>query len=149
MFVFDTDNRLICAATMVQTFAFFGEEGARAQAQRHKVLKRHVRDLRTNTVRLDLVQVIGRRTTLVDAAPGRVCGAAITLTPEMSRLLQAASAQQIAQAQQAVRREPPITSQWQTPPNAWLSSSSKEAYDDDIPALPFPDAGSPVSGGEQ
>lgn len=80
MFVFDAQQHLLCVAEPAQIFAFFGADGARAQAQRHRVLKRHLRDLRSNTVRLDLPQAMQRRTTLADPAPTVLRGPRIALT---------------------------------------------------------------------
>ncbi|MNG14107.1 hypothetical protein D3C84_978370 [compost metagenome] len=89
-----------------------------------------------------------RCTELATPAPEVPRGPRVTLTASMKSMLQAADAQQLAQAQQAVRRSspgaplgtapldtPPIISQWQTPPNAWLSEQTGlrvVRYDDDV-----------------
>lgn len=57
LFVFDERNQLLCTAEAAQAFAFLGEDGARTQAQRAQQLKRHLRDLRANTKRLDLTRM--------------------------------------------------------------------------------------------
>ena len=161
LFVFDTDHRLICTATIAQTFAFFGEEGARVQSARAKLLTRHVRDLRANTVRLDLEQAMQRCTELADSAPEVPRGPRVTLNASMKSMLQAVNVQQHTQAQQTVHRSSlspslcasPIPSQWQTPPNAWLPEqvvSKGTRYDDeaDIDA-DIDDSSTCQPGGEQ
>lgn len=145
LFVFDAQQRLLCTAEEAKTFAFFGEEGARTQSTRTKVLRRHLQGLRANTVRLDLEKVMQRYTDLVPPAPETPRGAQVSLSHHMTSMLQAAKARQAAhiqascaslssstpfssssqsslssQSSSSSRLSPP--SQWQTPPNARLSA---------------------------
>jgi hypothetical protein len=138
LFVLDERNQLICTAEPAQTFAFFGEEGARTQAQRAQVLKRHLRDLRGNTVRLDLAE----------PAPRVPLGPRIALTPSMSSLLQAVKAHQIQQSRQPLAPSPRTLSQWSTPPNRHLPTlcDAERDEDEDEPPIPIPVMAS--SGGE-
>lgn len=153
LFVFDEHNQLICAAQEAQQFAFFGEDGARTQARRAKILKRHIRDLRGNTVRLDLQAAMQRRTELSEPAPQVPLGRCIQLTPTMSSMLQAVKAHQAQQVQSTLpsRRPAITTSQWSTPPNAWLPTSSwPDDPDDEFgPHSAPPAQAEEQSGGEQ
>ncbi|MFJ7315477.1 Mu transposase C-terminal domain-containing protein [Pseudomonas sp. NPDC098747] len=155
LFVFDEHNQLICAAEEAQHFAFFGPEGARAQAQRHKLLKRHIHDLRGNTVRLDLEQAMLRRTELADLAPDLPQGPRIELTPSMSSMLQALKAQQAPTLPARPRHPASVTSQWLTPPNALLAALGDPEPDDEFGPLDaqhlresLPPTSGPVSGQE-
>jgi hypothetical protein len=158
LFVFDEHNQLICAAEEAQQFAFFGPEGARTQAQRHKLLKRHLHDLRGNTVRLDLEQAMLRRTELADAVLNLPQGPRIELTPSMTSMLQALKAQQAPTLPARPRPPSSVTSQWLTPPNALLAALDDFGPDDDFGPLDaqhlrnsLPPTSAPVSGqgGEQ
>lgn len=132
LFVFDTQRRLICTASEAKTFAFFGKEGAHTQSERAKTLKRHLQGLRVNTVRLDLEQAMRRRTELAEPAPEMPRGPCVTLNASMRRMLQAATAEQSAQANTSLASQRAsqtssstpsslsVPSQWQTPPNARL-----------------------------
>ena len=149
LFVFDEHNQLICAAEQAQTFAFFGEEGAKTQAQRARVLKRHIRDLRSHTVRLDLEQAMHRRTELAEQAPNLPSGPSIQLTPTQSSMLQAVKAHQ---ATTTNTRRPPITSsQWATPPNALLGGLILPEFNEEDGGPPppiLPPRGVEQSGGD-
>jgi hypothetical protein len=131
LFVFDERNQLVCTAEPAQTFAFFGEEGARTQAQRAKVLKRHLRDLRGNTVRLDLEVAMQRRTELAEPAPRVPLSPCIALTPSMASLLQAVKAHQAPPSTRPVPPSSLAPSQWSTPPNRRLQALRRSDLDDD------------------
>ncbi|MFJ7313502.1 Mu transposase C-terminal domain-containing protein [Pseudomonas sp. NPDC098747] len=136
VFVFDERNQLICAAQPAQSFAFFGGEGAREQARRAKVLKRHLRELRSNTVRLDLEQAMQRRTELADPRPESPQGHRIELTASMNSMLQAVKAHHIQQNRPPAQRPSRLASQWATPANARLTAlvrgGSEEASEDEF-----------------
>lgn len=139
LFVFDERNQLICAATQAQDFAFFGDDGARTQAQRAKHLKRHIRDLRANTVRLDLKSAMQRRTDLAAPPPATPLGTRIELTPSMESMMQAVKNQQDLHRRKLNRdAEPRITSQWSTPPNAFLNELEWPHSHDDLEATASP-----------
>lgn len=136
LFVFDERNQLICAATEAQSFAFFGEDGARTQAQRAQRMKRHIRDLRANTVRLDLEEAMQRRTNLAEPTPATPLGNRIELTPTMSSMMQAVKSHQAQQQDRHRHRlnrstQPYTTSQWSTPPNALLDDLAWLDSDDE------------------
>ncbi|MFJ3368168.1 Mu transposase C-terminal domain-containing protein [Pseudomonas sp. NPDC086251] len=132
LFVFDEHNQLICAAEEAQHFAFFGPDGPRIQAQRHQLMKRHIHDLRGNTVRLDLEQAMQRRTELVEPAPNIPQGPRIELTPSMSSMLQALKAHQARALPVRAGHHSTVTSQWLTPPNALLSAQGDSDSDDEL-----------------
>lgn len=120
LFVFDERNQLICTAEAAQAFAFFGEEGARTQAQRAQHLKRHLRDLRANTVRLDLETALQQRTALAEPPPSRPQGPHIALSPALQRMLEAL--QRLPAVPAAAPHSTASLSQWATPPNPLLQS---------------------------
>ncbi|HBO6312924.1 TPA: hypothetical protein L4738_006171 [Pseudomonas aeruginosa] len=120
VFVFDEQQQLICVAREAPQFAFFGEAGAQARVQRGQRMRRHIQDLRQDTVRLDLEQAMQRRTALAPPPPTLPKGPRIGLTPTLRGMLQALQ----AHSSQPQGHPSPVTSrvsQWATPPNPLLA----------------------------
>ncbi len=120
VFVFDERQQLICVAREAPQFAFFGEAGAQAQVQRGQTMRRHLQDLRQDTVRLDLEQAMQRRTALAPPAPTLPKGPRIELTPALRGMLQALQAH-ASHPQGHPSPAPSRISQWATPPNPLLA----------------------------
>ncbi|MDA8484780.1 Mu transposase C-terminal domain-containing protein [Pseudomonas resinovorans] len=137
LFVFDERNQLICAAEAAPAFAFLGADGARTQAQRNQHLKRHLQDLRADTVRLDLESVMQRRTAQVEQAPEIPKGPRIALTPALQQMM--AVLRQVPAAALQPSRPSPRLKQWATAPNALLEAFASTESD-----TPLEHASAPV-----
>lgn len=119
VFVFDEGQRLICVAQPAQEFAFFGEDGAQTQARRAQLMRRHIQDLRQNTVRLDLEQAMQRRTSFAPSAPELPKGPLIELTPLIrGMLLGITEAPKASRSKVSAQR----AQQWSIPPNPLLAA---------------------------
>ncbi|MHC8398811.1 Mu transposase C-terminal domain-containing protein [Pseudomonas sp. MDT1-17] len=131
LFVFDPNNHLICAAREAKRFEFFAREGAQTQAERAKVMKRHIHDLRSDTVCLNLEAAMQRRTELAPPAPVMPHGALIELTPTVKSMLHAVKHYEAQQHQQdrqshedqlSTHSRQRSTRQWSTTPNPLLEA---------------------------
>ncbi|WP_395029779.1 Mu transposase C-terminal domain-containing protein [Alcaligenes aquatilis] len=122
-FVFDAKRTLICAAGVAPTFGFLDPAGAKEQARREKVMRRHVAEVRENSSRLDLV---GEMREVVKGSPAMVqapTGTTVAISDEAAQMLRGLQARQAVEQElldddrkvKAAQASPKRLSQWHSP----------------------------------